>query len=610
MADFSINATQLSEPGGAGAQTTAPVQGTIFDGGAGEALSSLFSGLIKGAKDQRKMDLEEHKNYVVSAYSKRQATINEAGASGQLTPAEMGARSRALYNEFAAGYSQFAPDLEKAAAGFRGYTEMGVAEEKVKSDAQMRADLFKQVQSAGYPIDPSQPKATQDVFIKAYQTNKRIDEDTQRIIRDNTEARQQGEYAVKITERQSKEQSIQLLNEAVRANLPTVFAHAEDIARKVKEGTLSVQDGQMQMEAFTAKIDAQLTTLAANDPTLASSFRTLFDGAKKASLSYLDPKSTAETLKAQKDTLLYGAEITLLSNPKIATLAGVSQLIQNYPASLLDKSDVSSVVNNLIELQETKPGQMVKTVTGTEAEKGVVDQLKKVITGYNQGSLRDQKVAKEQLVPTIHNYLTQLGELQGKGGLGPKSLQEASNLLADPQFGKFMAENPAPASAMKAVTQVMQANYEATAIELVDKALNKTISTSGIAPMRAITGASVEGKSKPLAADQITINFNGSTVSFEPKIKGSSSEAGVYREATKELQQSADAINRLIRIRAHMSGSTDYAATWEATKYVLMPRFYPTRPGTIIHGQKYVGKGNPGDWTDPSNYVSVEDKNE
>jgi hypothetical protein len=63
-------------------------------------------------------------------------------------------------------------------------------------------------------------------------------------------------------------------------------------------------------------------------------------------------------------------------------------------------------------------------------------------------------------------------------------------------------------------------------------------------------------------------------------------------------------LNQLIRLHAHLEGTTDYAKYWEAHKHELMPSIYPDpnklKPGTVVDGFKYVG----GNYRDRSNWIA------
>ena len=62
------------------------------------------------------------------------------------------------------------------------------------------------------------------------------------------------------------------------------------------------------------------------------------------------------------------------------------------------------------------------------------------------------------------------------------------------------------------------------------------------------------------------------------------------RTAIKEAE---GALNQVIRIGAHMEGTTDYAKYWENNKHLIMPSIYPDpaklKPGQVVDGYKYLG---------------------
>jgi hypothetical protein len=114
MADFSVNATQLSAPQGAGANVISPVQQAAPDT-SGFLSSPLVASVVdvfsKGLVATRKEEADKRKATIVNGYIREETTLNDAVASGQMTASQAAARSRATFNKYAAGYGEFIEDF-------------------------------------------------------------------------------------------------------------------------------------------------------------------------------------------------------------------------------------------------------------------------------------------------------------------------------------------------------------------------------------------------------------------------------------------------------------------------------------------------------------------
>jgi hypothetical protein len=76
-----------------------------------------------------------------------------------------------------------------------------------------------------------------------------------------------------------------------------------------------------------------------------------------------------------------------------------------------------------------------------------------------------------------------------------------------------------------------------------------------------------------------------------------------HADRLKQLQLAEDGLNNILRMNAHMDGTTDYTKYWEDNKSKLLPGVFGEglKVGTIKNGYQY----NGGDARDPRNYTKV-----
>jgi hypothetical protein len=600
MPDYSVNATQLQSPQGAGSSVIAPVTASILDNGVAEGIGNIFKTYAKGLEKEDKAKAEKFKSDVLGSYAKKQARINDAIATGAMPASEAASRSRALSNEYFASYPELIGDLEKTNKAFRGATELGEAEDLVKAQKDERRGLLTKAQSAGYPVHSGMDEKSQNVMIEAWQSSVRAEAALTEQVKRNTENRAMTREQREIADAEAKSTSIALINDVAQKNLPVSFTMASDLATRARKGEITFEDAKLQFGQYTTTVESQIQALSAGNPELASGYRSLFKEAFKLGEQALDPAADSKAIENEVQKLINQQKLLALTlNPKVASAVAVSEMFRNSPeVTMKVLGQASGVLDTLVTLQGVPVGGMVPTVTGSANEKPVLDTIKKNIQIYNNGTSKDNEKLKMELTNSTRNFMVQLGELYGKQGVTPEVLKESAAFFADPQFGKFMQANPVNASEIAPVKQVFQMQYENKVVEAVDKALDKTFRTteSMTTPWASIKSKGDTGV-KPLISDTLTVNFDGATVSFGVKKQGASpEEQRTQRASIQELNTSAAMVNQLVRIAAHLEGSTDYKAVWEARKHILLPKFFSAYEGLeigqTVDGKRYLG-GNP-----------------
>lgn len=591
--DYSVNATQLSAPQGAGAGLISPVTAGILDNGVAEGIGNIFKTYQKGLEKEDKEKAKQLEAEIVGGYTKKQARINDGIASGGLSASDGAARSRALFNEYAASYSQYLPKIEEQAKAFRGFSEMGEAEDTIKAERAAARALEAKAADAGYPIQDAKDPNTKKLMINAWQAGQKADAETRRMITVNAENRAQTSEQRTIQAAEEKTKSVALIAEVAQQNLPVVFAYAQDLSKQMREG-LKPDEAMLKYGQHIATIESQILALSSKNPELAAPYRSLFTEASALGKQILNPDNDAKDTERKIQAIINKQRLMALSLPGVANMVATSELFKNSPDLIMATAgQATQTINTLNSLITTPLGGHVPQVTGTDTDKPALDVLKRNIDLYNVGSTAPK--LKEELIPSIRNYMTQLGDMQGKKGITPKTLENAADFFANPSFGKFLSENVVSKAEMEPVKQVFQMHYESKVAEAVDKSLDKTF--KAFVGRKQGTGKYTEDKT--LAADAIAVNFDGATVSFGIKQKGTTdSEQRAQLAATNELSANAKWINQMVRIAAHMEGSTDYKAVWEARKHILLPRFFSAYEGLeigqTVDGKRYVG-GNPRD---------------
>ena len=138
MADYGVNATQLSAPQGAGTAPVAPVQQQAVNTSMVPMLASAAGSIGEAISGFIHKQAQDNETQIIGGYNREQGAINSAMADGEITAAEAGARSKALFTKYSVGYAGHMKALNQARTALSGGSELGLAEEAVKSDMEIR----------------------------------------------------------------------------------------------------------------------------------------------------------------------------------------------------------------------------------------------------------------------------------------------------------------------------------------------------------------------------------------------------------------------------------------------------------------------------------------
>lgn len=581
MAEFGVNATQLSQAQGAGSGPVAAVQIPVTgDAGISSAVSNLgnaFNLFVKDRDAQRKAEADAIKQRVVGEYVKKQEAINQGVRFGTINPVEAKMRSRSLFGSYAAGNSEFIADFEAAAKALRGNTELGDVEEKVKVDQAFEQSAKLAAQAAGYTFVQGMTPEQEASQIAAHQAAIRSDADFGRLSRKHAEERAAGTYTQSVQDREAKEFSFKLINEIADTNFTASYDVVRSLATAMKAGSVSPEDAQLQWDQKMKTISAQIQSVAGLNPELAAPYRTLFAELQATGLKLLDPTKASAEAEDQVKLLIARAKLVALAEPGVKEIVATSQLMgQNAQLALSASPAVSRLISKLTSTS-VDSGKPVETVVGNpEVEREALGFLRKSLEDFNKGTFKDPKAAVEAK-NAIDQTLQQIGDALGKRGVDAKYLKNVAEFVASPEFGQYASKNPIDAEALSAAVRSFQLMYEPTVIKGINNSIRAAVQTStGLSPNRAKTGAKVtEGTTVKFDPTKIKAVFNGSGINFEFTNPSTDPQvARMEREVVISLRQSQAAVNQLLHMGAHMEGTTNYAKFWEKNKSKLLPQFF------------------------------------
>lgn len=598
MADFSVQATQLSGSNGAGSQPVQPVQEQVVSFGIPKAVGDIVDIFAKGLETNKKEEAEKVKQGIVGSFVREQAAINDAVATGQMQPSEAAARQRSIGNKYLASYPAYAQDFKSANESLKGITEKGEIEKQVETQQKRREQLVTQAQNQGYFIPPGSNEATENAIINASQEAIRVRQQWEDRIKVNAEKRAQGTYDQQQADREDKEFALNSLTSLGASNINAFSTLGTSLADSARSGKITYDAAKAQLAAQNAQMSLVIQTAAGKNPELASAYRGIFAEMNKINEAMLDPKSNLEQLKNEKERLIISTQVMAMHrDPKFLALTATSQLLPNALLLQADQASVQAVTMLTQELPGS--GIMIPQVVGNPAtESQVFKAINTGITAIDSGKIpvAGKEKATQEATTGVNNILKQTDYLAKTGQANAKSLNEAAKFLAGPQIASMIQKGTLDPQLQMAAKRSFQQNYEPTVVNAINQRLDQ------VAP----------GATDTKLLDAVNISFNGTGVVFEAKgattgrLGIPTTDMRTNAQIAQTMKSSQDALNQLIHLGAHMEGTTDYQKYWEDNKHFFLPKIYPDpkqlKPGQVVNGYKWDGIGP---WTSQSSYEKV-----
>jgi hypothetical protein len=576
MAEFGVNATQLSGPSGAGSAPIAPVQEQAVTVDWMGPLTKVGDIFAKGLKNNAKLEADALKNGVVGSYVREQQVLNDGFASGQIKADVVATKSRALYGKYAAGSPQYIEDLFKAKNALSGGSDLGAAEDEVKMEADRQKARETSARSHGAIIAPWMDKATiEQQIVKAEASQAAMDKfEMQRKIRSGQIADNAEERSVNAI--QEKKDAFEMLTAVSSAEMTSTGGVIRRISENIRNGSMTPEQGQLELEQSFSGINLALNTAAGTNPELVNHYRSLFDGMRDIGRSALDPKNDMTKMDNELKRLINVEKLSALQDPKLRKMVAANELLGNNAVVALGSLAPITEFIAKASTQNGLTGEFVPQIVGNpDVEKDVVGFLKKALPKLNTGEYKDNVKAEKEAVMLVNNVLKQTGDLMNDPSqkADPKKFVELAKFFSSPEYGDFAKSGKLNPEAAKAAKYTWQSSYLPSVRGSISTKLDEYL-----------YGQAGSKAAPTMVSEAIGITFAGSTVSFVPKEgkKLDPVEAISQRDSLATLKSSEAALNQIIKIGAHLEGTTDYKAYWEDNKHVFMPQLFSKYQGREI----------------------------
>lgn len=615
MADFSVNATQLSAPKGQGTEPVAAAVERPSDTSILPLFKDVANIFAKGLEQSQKDEAAARKNAIIGEYINNEKVYTDALTSGQWQSSQAATASRANFTKMLAAYPQYTQDLMQARSAVYAGTEISEAEKQVEEERKIRQADISAASAQGYLFYQGMSQEAQDKNIEAYKTGRRIELQTEKDMKAAAEAR-----AVRADQRAgiqsdmsvedyvAKNNASRGLVELASQNFDAMAATANDLRTKMASG-MSYEQALLIQDGNSARINAALLSISGKNPELAAPWVSLFQKMDTNIRERLDPKNAS----AEKTAMLENEWKQLIITQKLAAVNSNPAILKAvvgtnlFPGEGMVTVANSPVVANWllsaggVDSALPPPPQIIGTQNDAQMFKSTKDAINKLQSG--KIAPQNREAATQEAVNLVNMSLKQTASVDG--GLNATALKNASTFYSSPEFGKMAMEGKIDRQTAANAQQVFQVQYEPAVRQAIIQKLD--------APVEYKFNRG-EGKAQPKLADTVELKVVGNNVVFEQKnamrgntflgVEFSNPDLQKQYQNKKPLDDAAAGLNQLIRLHAHLEGTTDYAAYWEKNKHQLMPNFFPDPKkypvGAVVNGKKYLGGNyrNPDNWED------------
>lgn len=614
MADFNV---QLSAPQGAGAREIQPFQERVTEYQPNPLLKEVVNIFSKGLESSRKQAAEDRRNAVLQEYVRNEQVYSSALTTGQWNSSQASTASKANFSKFIGNYPELMEDLGKARNLVYTGTEAGAAQQEVDQTLKNRNANIQAARADGFVIPDYASQSTQDLAVDAHQSRIRLDKEIAEQYKRNAEER-----AVAGDTRAQQSHNISLNEFATKQNagngIISLFGKNIDALNGLAKDTFSnpnipYEQKQAVLDQQVRNLKSGLASIAVFNPELATPFNRILDDLSQTTAKLADPKNQSATqlqlLKDEYETQMTKAKLLVISDPQSRNAVAVSSLFGNNPQISLSLAGNGVLTGTLAKLGLGPDSGTAPKVVGTSDEKQVLAGIKGALNLLQKGGAKgDKEQNTKEAVNAVNEVLKQNGTMDKS--IPPQALKELSGFYSSTEFGKISPT--LDSESQQNVANIMAVSYVPSVVQAVENRLNSTLSTTqpvGFMAAKGSMSAGTGAQGPQKVGDQVNVSFIGNRVDFVAKPNATDT---YWANSTRQsLKEAADGLNTMIRMGAHLEGTTNYAKYWEDNKHRLLPSVFPDpvklKVGDIKKAKngksyKYLG----GDFNDISgSYVEV-----
>ena len=543
---------KLQETGGSSVTAKAAPQKPNIAGEVAKVIDTSASIFAKvGAAKQ-----EGANNSVVAEFNQELVRLSEGVNQGAISSTAAATASRTKYAQFVSQHPQLAGEFSKA---YKGVNDTTDAFEVEKSEAEV-------IREKGVGLATAQGFVTADM--SDAEVNKGLEDfagwkmaqnklSSLKANQEYNNAKTSEERKVatenrRVTSDKATQEYVDSRGGALNNSMVSTYS-------KVTSGELEPADGLLELQGLISNFRLEVTNSGTESKELANS---LLQGYESMAQTYQDMiKSPADVpyYEGKVKTQIAQQKTLVLADPEAAQAVAISNLFGNRVAGILE---TNRVITNLFDKGSKTTGKP-PLVIGEDGEDGYIDVIKKstkVLTvkgtpDDQQPAITEVGIHVGQLLKSIDVYATAVER--------PEEYNKVVDFIASPEYAKVVNAGLIEPEAAASAKEVLLRDYTSVLLPLVQEKIKTTFATRGYRHK-----AGFVDQKEFVVEDIVDIDVGVNGVTFRAK-EGllidrtrKSDYVGLIRDLNSSVGKQ---MNKVIRMDAHLSGSTDYKSVATAS---------------------------------------------
>ena len=575
MADFTLS--YVGGPQGSPVTPESPVRSVT-----NEALFETIAGiggnfaenLMKQQKEKATLALQAQNDQTVSSFVQQQLSLADSVEMGDLSSAEARMRMRANLTRAIADNPALTVDLGKAHTTLVKTTGLGQAVYEGTTEEQQQTRIENAAIDAGW-VRPDQSSQDKAIAAAAYQDFQRsIDlmgfEQKKVSLQAAktglvTSGIQQQSARLALAEKQQKINSQAAIGNASNAYMVKLGNDLEAIRQAKERGDIDAtqaaimaDNAYLAVDQVTRQIGAQAGSEYISNVT--SPMKMMLENYK----GYMTGNINLTDMETRNATNVAMQTSLLVAQPEAARLVATSKLFPN--SDLVTITQANELVMNFVKGNqglETKPADVLPDYQeGKQALNTYLGMMSQTMGKVNNKTAVDEDLTKQDINNNLTNILRSI-DVYGPTTTNATDYNGVMDFLSKTEVGRYITTQGGlsdQGAAFKA-SQAIEFNYANEVLPLIKEEWDKA-KTGGKAKITYQGRTEVPGiEGQQPVGELITPKFMGGGVAFivNPGVKDS-----FTRAKAKELNEKvAPVLNRLVRVSAHLSGTTDYKGVYD-----------------------------------------------
>ena len=554
--------------------------------------SKLLSAGATVIQNKQAVDQQNNLNNVVTSFSQKQLKLADAVEQGAMSSQEARMRMRKNYTDEISNNPSLTKILASTQADIINTAGLGKIVAEGTEQEKINVALQKEASLAGW-IKPSASQEEQQAGIAAYSQFKRHEADinaqsnalqlanaqvgyqrakiglaTDRI-QQVTAGYSQQTAKINLVEARQQQQSRQAVGGIADSYNFKFNQDLQQIEDKLSRNEITRQEAIQLADQQYATI-TQLTSSVGRDAggdyvnNITAPMRMRYEN----SIKFFNGEIDKQILSNENERTVALQMKNQLGNPKVAQVVATSRLLGNANLALIP--GVNEAVMSILDKNnnvETKPADVLPDTPEEKADVGnYLGILKSSMSSYDTGVTQGPKEeTQEQLNANITNVLKGI-DVHSVAVNNPAEYNQVVDFLASPEFGKFTSKGGGVyQDAAQSASTILQTQYIDQVLPLLKKEYESTyIPSRSSSTYQAATGPvnETQPSSATPTTSQIKPFFSGGGVVF--RAEGPDANSPQVRNKVKDLNAKVGSVmNKLLRMDAHLSGNTNYKASYD-----------------------------------------------